>query len=169
MSHKVVQLVAGLCLASVGCAYTGNATGGWDLYRNSIRNLGEEPGRVVDWVAITNIIQSKTDAAWRAVAKAHADHPYSTDYECGYKAGYRDYLEAGGNGQPPAVPPPRYRTSGYRNPEGQEAIKDWYAGFAHGARDAMASGLRHSFLVPLASHPPLTGSTTTPELVPPGP
>lgn len=73
---------------------------------------------------------------------------FSADYERGYKDGFTDYLDFGGCGEPPPVPPRRYWKNAYQTPEGHQAIQDWFAGFRNGVSDAEASGWRHFATVP---------------------
>lgn len=73
----------------------------------------------------------------------------SKAFQEGYVEGFVDYVEAGGDGEPPYLPPFRYRTTHHRNPEGHQLIQDWYAGFRRGAHVARDSGLRELNLVPL--------------------
>ena len=70
----------------------------------------------------------------------------------GTRAGFSDgdYLEAGGTGQPPAMPPRRYWKAVYQSPEGRLAVQDWYRGFAYGAEMAKASGYRQLVTIPLS-------------------
>jgi hypothetical protein len=96
---------------------------------------------------------SRAKEAWREAQAACPDQSYSRDYACGFKAGFRDYLDAGGSGDPPAVPPFRYRLSDYDSPGGHQAVEDWYAGFRHGSTAARASGFRELNLVPLSAPP----------------
>jgi hypothetical protein len=86
--------------------------------------------------------------AWKEIAAGQSESPYSKDYECGFKEGFADYLDAGGTGEPPPFPPRRYWRSSYRTPEGHKAITDWFAGFRHGAGCAKESGLRHYAVIP---------------------
>jgi hypothetical protein len=119
---------------------TGNVTGRWDFFANSIRNLAEAPIDCADDTVITVRDFHRACAAWREVERGSPDRHFSVDYKAGFKAGYVDYLDAGGSGEPPGVPPYRYRLSCYQNPAGQQAIRDWYTGFRHGADVARSSG-----------------------------
>lgn len=67
----------------------------------------------------------------------------------GFVEGFIDYVEAGGTGEPPYLPPFRYRLTEHRTPEGLAAIRDWYAGFRAGSAAAKGSGLRELNYVPL--------------------
>jgi hypothetical protein len=66
----------------------------------------------------------------------------SHDYADGFIEGFQAYLFAGGNGEPPVLPPERYRKPRYQNPEGYRAIEDWFAGYRHGASVAKDRGYR---------------------------
>jgi len=90
--------------------------------------------------------------AWKHIQEMD-DHPYSEDYVCGFISGYVDYLDAGGNGEPPAMPPDRYQSFKYKSPQGQKAILDWFAGFRHGAGMARESGMRELIVLPLSLPP----------------
>jgi hypothetical protein len=142
-----------LCAAVTGCVSTGAASGEYNFLANSFRNLGEWPvlGTVECRRSLRDCARAKE--AWRATQAACPGQRYSRDYACGFKAGFCDYLDAGGDGQPPAVPPFRYRLAGYDSPAGHQAIEDWYAGFRHGAFVARASGLRELSVTPLSAPP----------------
>jgi hypothetical protein len=99
--------------------------------------------------------------------------PASEAFHDGFVEGFVDYIEAGGTGEPPYLPPFRYRLTEHRTPEGLAAIRDWYAGFREGSGAAKASGLRELNYIPLpgpavpADHsrsvdPPLTGAKLGP-------
>lgn len=86
-------------------------------------------------------------AAWWEVS---AEGEYSEHYGKGFKHGFAEYLFRGGNGQPPVVAPPCYRSICYQNPEGHEMVQDWFAGYRHGADAAKQSGLRRFIIAPSA-------------------
>jgi hypothetical protein len=153
MIRKFVPAFLALILAGAGCCYTGSVTGGWDLYTNSARNLAESPVCFFDDVATTCRLRRYAEDAWLAARKASPDQRYSPDYAYGFKAGFVDYADAGGTGEPPAVPPFCYRLSCEAGPGRFHAVQDWYAGFRHGAAVARESGLRESLLVPLSAIP----------------
>jgi hypothetical protein len=85
--------------------------------------------------------------SWKVIECQQPDM-FSTDYERGYKDGFADYLDYGGNGTPPPIPPREYWKIGYRTPAGHQAIQDWFDGFRHGSAEAQASGLRDYATVP---------------------
>jgi hypothetical protein len=142
-----------LCAAGSGCVTTGAESGQYNFLTNSFRNLGEWPvvGTSECYQTLRDCARAKE--AWRAAQVECPDQAFSRDYGCGFKAGFRDYLDAGGSGEPPAVPPFRYRLSGYDSPAGHQAIEDWYAGFRHGSAAARDSGLRALNVVPLSAPP----------------
>jgi hypothetical protein len=80
--------------------------------------------------------------AWNDYRDAHSDIPYSTDFADGFRDGFADYLYAGGNGEPPLLPPPCYRSIHYQTAQGFQAKEDWFAGFRQGAAIAQAGGYR---------------------------
>ena len=86
--------------------------------------------------------QQMAREAWAEMACAYPEFEYSCDYRRGFVDGFADYLDYGGSGEPPPVPPPSYRISRYETPLGLAMMEDWTCGFRHGAATAMASGLR---------------------------
>lgn len=154
MSQKAIQFLLLLSLANSGCCYTGNVWGGWDLYTDGIRNLGSEPIRGNDHMILNYRIKGWAGRAWLEYKNKSPEHVYSPDFERGFLEGFRDYIESGGTGEPPAMPTLCYRLSWFRNPPGQLAVKDWYEGFRIGTAAARESGYREVILVPLSSIPP---------------
>jgi hypothetical protein len=78
-----------------------------------------------------------TNAAW--VEHTRNGRKYTTDYAQGFKEGLLEYLHSGGTAVAPVLPPKRYQSPHYENPQGAQSIRDWYAGFRRGAAVA-ASG-----------------------------
>jgi hypothetical protein len=66
----------------------------------------------------------------------------SEDYAHGFKAGFAEFLFRGGDGEPPLMPPLRYRDIRYQNERGYSAVQDWFAGYRHGSTLAHDSGAR---------------------------
>jgi hypothetical protein len=91
---------------------------------------------------------------------------YSQDYAVGFKQGLADYVERGGSGDAPPVPPPHYWKTRFQTPQGYHAMEDWFAGFRHGAAVAREGGYRNfivipsSNMVPALSYPPAHPDTT---------
>jgi hypothetical protein len=66
----------------------------------------------------------------------------SPDYALGFRDGFVDYVYAGGNGEPPPVPPRQYWNVMLRSPEGKQLADAWFAGYRHGAQIARDGGYR---------------------------
>lgn len=92
--------------------------------------------------------------AWQKVKAGSRSRTYSAAYGEGFQAGFADYLYAGGCGEPPALPPKRYRHFHAESPAGTDALQHWYEGFRHGAVVAHESGLRQFVVVSLPPPPP---------------
>src|SRR5262249_52047092 len=88
----------------------------------------------------------------------------SCDYREGFVEGFADYLDFGGTGEPPPVPPPGYRLFGYMTPDGLAAMDEWKRGFRHGSATARASNLRDLVTLPVHWGPVYT--TEPPERKP---
>ncbi|MCA9152063.1 MAG: hypothetical protein KDA92_22320 [Planctomycetales bacterium] len=86
----------------------------------------------------------------RAEMDNFACDPYSPDYCEGYIDGFVDYLEGGGNGEPPALPPRRYWKATYQSFAGHQAAEHWFAGYRHGAESASMTSYRSLVTVPLS-------------------
>jgi hypothetical protein len=163
--------VLGLGLLNLGCAMIGS---GVDhvVYatKESVENHLERL-RYRRWA----------DEAWAQVCAAGPGVQFSEDYEDGFRAGFVDYVDAGGNGEPPPLPPRRYQGLRYQNPEGYKAIEDWFGGYRDGAAAAAHGPYREwitgpsslrgptvalTLEVPGASHPPAAPAGTAPGWLP---
>jgi hypothetical protein len=142
-TNLVVGLVA-LCVSVSGCSLVGNG----------VRTLVIEPLQYPD----LDDCQSCSRNHARAVAALSAYQCqnagcYSDDFVWGFKRGYADYLDNGGTGQPPPLPPRHYWKLKYQTPEGYHAIQEWFSGFQQGVEVAKASGYRELRVVPVTSPP----------------
>jgi hypothetical protein len=89
--------------------------------------------------------------------QAHHDGPPpSPDFAKGFVAGFSRYLEKGGTGNPPPVPPRCYWRVDQRTGAGRQGAEDWFDGFRMGSATAMVSGLRLVNMVPTSVPPPRT-------------
>ena len=88
------------------------------------------------------------EEAWGEFQEKHDGAEYSEDFALGFKAGYADYLYAGGLGAPPPVPPRYYWRAEFETPQGHEAIQHWFEGFRAGATVAASSGYRELVTLP---------------------
>jgi hypothetical protein len=111
--------------------------------------------------------------AWNELVASSPGAVYTADYAAGFKAGFADYLYAGGDGEPPLTPPRHYWNVDYDTPAGKEAICQWFAGFRHGAAVCREAGYRALAVVPssvcavpaeAAPHQQLELPLQTPEL-----
>jgi len=148
MKRRGLVLVLLLCLANAGCSL---------FLVNSVRNLTQFPVYQTDNIFIRCRNRELAAEGWRAWHKDHAEKKYSRDFAYGFEEGYWDHLENGGTGCPPAIPPFCYRLMAYQTPQGIRAVEDWYEGFRLGALEAMASGLREQFVLPLGDQPITAG------------
>jgi hypothetical protein len=93
--------------------------------------------------------------AWDEFCRCNQGHAFSSDYAGGFAAGFADYLDAGGTGDPPPLPPQRYWDQ-HCPPRSQ----DWFAGFQTGAGMAQRSQLRQYVIVPTTTQ--VCGSRNVP-------
>ncbi len=129
------------------------------------RNAVQSPIRDLDEAEFIKFLRKQAEKAWSQLEEAcqARGREFSPAYHNGFVQGFVDYVEAGGTGEPPYLPPFRYRLTHWRNAEGNATIDDWYAGFRHGAAVAKESGLRQFNIIPLpAPAIPIDPSTTTP-------
>jgi hypothetical protein len=88
--------------------------------------------------------------AWRAVRDQYPRKAFTPEFRDGFLDGYADYLDRGGDAQPPAAPPARYTTNKkYFTPEGHALIRDYFLGFQYGTEVAVATGQRQFLTVPV--------------------
>jgi hypothetical protein len=88
------------------------------------------------------------NAAWSDVSKSDPTCLHSDDYERGFKAGFKAYLEYGANAGIPPIPPKPYWWIDHQGPDEFAHVQDWHAGFVHGMQAAHASGYREMIAVP---------------------
>lgn len=141
MYAALVFFATGIC--STGCTVAWNAA----------NTLLVEPAHFPHYLERC-LLQARTsklaDQAWQKIA--HNGHSYSKDYQKGFKEGFADYLQNGGTGEPPPLPPRHYWDDA--SFAGRQAAEDWFAGFRHGSATARETGYRELIVVP-ASGPGL--------------
>jgi hypothetical protein len=81
-------------------------------------------------------------AAWRVETAACPEAAASPHYGQGFQDGFVDYIYAGGEGEPPPIPPRKFWNMAWRGPTGQAAANQWFAGFRRGAQAAHDGGYR---------------------------
>jgi hypothetical protein len=112
-------------------------------------NLINEPTQAIHNAEICLKTRKLGKSAYKEFIAQHPEWAESDDFEDGFVDGFGDYLDRGGNGSPPAVPPKKYQRNKYFNPEGYQAIDRYFAGFVAGTRTAQESGLRDTLIVPI--------------------
>jgi hypothetical protein len=155
MKSKLLICVAGMGLCGAGC-------GPLTL---TARTIIVEP---IEYCAKLSACEERkrdhrvAEDAWHKVACAEPKGTFSDDYARGFIEGFEDYLYAGGNGEPPALPPRDYWRAEYETVQGHQAIQDWFTGFRHGVAEARMSGYRQLVLVPASSPPMNTAQAFNP-------
>jgi hypothetical protein len=82
------------------------------------------------------------DQAWAEEVARRPDMPPERDYQFGFRDGFVDFVWAGGNGEPPPVPPRQFWNAMLRSPDGKQRADLWFEGYRHGARVARIGGYR---------------------------
>lgn len=139
-----------LAICAVGAGCETPIGSGFEIWRYTTRNLFELPLDSRDDCVERTRNRREAQTAWKKVQAEHPEKTYSVYYSQGFQDGFADYLYAGGNGQPPVVPPWYYRRAAHETPEGIASTEDWFAGYRHGARAAKESGLREMIVVPVS-------------------
>jgi hypothetical protein len=126
--------------AAVGCSTCEQAR----------RTLLEEPAEY-SWRKDRNrslkTYRQWANEVWRTESAACGQRVIAEEYILGFRDGFVDYVYAGGEGNPPPVPPRRFWNVAWRTPEGQAAAGDWFAGYRHGSAAARDGGYRQRALV----------------------
>ncbi len=126
------------------------ALGGCNIAYYATHNLVNEHLVKHTQARIDHELRGEARAAWREVRCQFPRRAFSPEFRDGFLDGYADYLDRGGNAQPPAVPPVKYtRHAKYYSPEGHALIKDYYLGFKYGVDVAVATGQRQFLTVPV--------------------
>ena len=106
MTTRSCIWLACLCLGSFGCTLADTAVHNAFLGPCDLWNDHHEDGRN----------RALAQLAWKRVCCKLPDA--APDYRDGFIEGYADYLKYGGNGEPPAVVPARYRREQIRTGTG---------------------------------------------------
>jgi hypothetical protein len=138
MNHLRLLTVLGLCTLTSGCG----------MYEYLVINLWEGPINCFDEGNQRRRTREQAEEALGEYLGHHPEHPYSDEFADGFVAGFRSFLDYGGEGQPPPVPPWRYRHTRDLTPEGKPMVQEWFVGYRQGAAAARASGLRQFNVVP---------------------
>lgn len=133
------------CLAMIVCLATSCAPY-HSAHRTLYRNLSEYPP-VHDAKESCAVYRSWAEAEWAQV-KQLAPQKHGRAYRRGFLDGFVDAVYAGGNGEPPVIPPRPYWRIWFRNAAGDDEIATWTDGFRHGARTALDGGYRERAIIP---------------------
>jgi hypothetical protein len=135
-------------VAWAGCLVP--AVGGCSVGVHAARDAAAETRAAHAGRGVDRAIRQAAREAWRGVADEHPRRAFTAEFRDGFLDGYADYLDRGGDGQPPAAPPARYaHNPKYFSPEGHALLRHYFLGFRYGAEVAIASGRRHYFTVPV--------------------
>jgi hypothetical protein len=125
-----------LCFASqTGCM----------VCRHARRTILEEPAEYswkLDRARSLKVYRQWADEAWAAERGGIPDVAEDENYVLGFRDGFVDFVYAGGQGEPPPMPPRQFWNVAWRNPAGQAAAQQWFAGYRHGAQAARNGGYR---------------------------
>jgi hypothetical protein len=126
------------------------AAAGCNIAHYAARNIVNEPHVVWTQHAIAHDLRKSARSAWEEVKGQCPEYAASAEYRDGFVDGYVDYLDRGGEGTLPAVPPAKYtRHKKYFTETGQCLVKVYFLGFKHGQEVAIASGRRELLTVPV--------------------
>jgi hypothetical protein len=138
MRWKRVALAGALGPAAAGCHFAGIAD----------RHPAHDPPAAP--VGLDHDLRASARAAWREVRAEYPRRAFSAEFRDGFLDGYVDYLDRGGDGVLPAVPPARYtQHKKYFTPDGQCLVKEYFLGFKYGQDVAVATGRRQYLTVPV--------------------
>jgi hypothetical protein len=140
MRWKSIALAGALSPTLAGCT----------IAYNTARNIVNEPHVVWTEHAIEHDLRKAAQVAWEEVKGQCAEHADSSEFHEGFVDGYVDYLDRGGNGSLPAVPPSKFtRQPKYFTENGQCLVKQYFLGFKYGQEVAIATGRRQFLTVPV--------------------
>ncbi len=155
MRWKLVAVFASLAPVLAGCSAIKHAT---HNVTNEILAGSSQRG-------IERDLRRDAREAWRVVRAQHPRRAFTDEFHDGFLDGYVDYLDRGGNAQPPATPPIKYvRNRKYFTPEGNCLLRDYYLGFKYGTDCALASGQRQYLTIPILL-PDCTPTVSVPQIV----
>ncbi len=147
MKAKILLTMYALCFLCTGCGLSHNLWQTSFVQPKQYNNHRNEKWQRHQFRKLARVELEKARVVARAESDNYACDPFSVDEECGFEAGFVDYLMYGGNGNPPPLPPRPYWKS--RNQNCYQAAQDWFRGFQHGAAVARASGYRDCVTVQL--------------------
>src|SRR5207247_438442 len=114
---------------AVGILLLSSLAPGCSLASIAGRNLSNEAALYKDDCIASVQLSRLAEETWQSVCGGSPFGRYSSDYAAGFKDGFVDFVDAGGVGEPPPVPPKRYQRLQYQTPQGWQVAEDWFAGF----------------------------------------
>src|SRR5437762_11841757 len=107
-------------------AAAGPALAGCNIAHFTAHNLVNEPKVVCTQAVIEIELRKEAREAWREVRGDYPRCAFTAEFRDGFLDGYVDYLDRGGNGSLPAVPPVKYtRHPRYFTEDGQCRVKEY--------------------------------------------
>lgn len=136
-ARPLVALLACVLVGQTGCAV-------WQQARTTL--ISEPSAYSWKWDRKRSLKAYRrwADEAWLAERRGCPGAANDADYALGFRDGFVDYIYAGGNGEPPPVPPRQYWNVALRGAEGKAAASQWFAGYRHGANVARFGGYREN-------------------------
>jgi hypothetical protein len=123
---------------------------GCSIVETAARNIVNEPRFVCNEYAIEHDLRKAAKTAWRDVRAEYPRRDFSREFRDGFLDGFVDYLDRGGNGSLPAVPPAKYiRDKKYFTEEGHCLMQEYFLGFQYGQEIALATGKREFLTIPV--------------------
>ena len=136
MNRKLVQFGAIVwCMVVSGCT----------VCENAMRTMKHEPAAFSwkhDRPRSTEVYEQWAERVWGEESSNCPELAAERDYYLGFRDGFVDYIWAGGNGEPPPVPPRYLWNVMLRSPEGKQRADLWFDGYRHGSRAARFGGYR---------------------------
>ena len=90
----------------------------------------------------TEVYEQWAEQVWGEESASCPEMATEKDYYLGFRDGFVDFIWAGGNGEPPPVPPRHLWNVMLRSPDGKRRADLWFDGYRHGARVARFGGYR---------------------------
>jgi hypothetical protein len=122
------------------------ATSGCTVCQNLRRTMCREP-HAYSWkrdrAQSLKLYREWAGEAWASECAALGEMA-TPEYRAGFMDGFVDYVYAGGNGEPPPLPPREFWNADMRSPQGRQMANDWFAGYRHGAQTARLGGYRET-------------------------
>jgi hypothetical protein len=145
MQRRLVAAVAIAtgCLGFSGCSVWSYA---WQVNVTERKLFCEDEDNEVSMATY----RSWADQAWAETGACCPDNCTRADFAWGFREGFAQFVYAGGNGHPPAMPPKPYWQADLRSREGAAAAASWFEGYRHGVRVAREGGYRDATTLKLS-------------------